>query len=59
MPPVESLEILISHIMTDQVDDEGQPLCLGVWDVSRAHFYGTCQREIYTNIPEELAREVA
>eukprot|EP00975_Prorocentrum_lima_P003347 736368-Prorocentrum_lima.AAC.1 len=30
---------------------------MGVWDVSRAHFYGTCQREIYANLPEELARD--
>eukprot|EP00975_Prorocentrum_lima_P071452 12937728-Prorocentrum_lima.AAC.1 len=32
MRPVESLKILISHMMIEQMDDEGEPLCLGVWD---------------------------
>ena len=24
-----------------------------VWDMSRAHFYGTAQREIHVNLPED------
>ena len=34
MPPVESLRVLVSHCMTEQVDSKGRPLCIGVWDVS-------------------------
>ena len=56
MPPVESLKILVSHCMTEQVDSRGRPLCIGVWDVSRAHFYGKSRRRVYTTLPEEMAK---
>ena len=42
MPPVESLNALISHVMAERVDRRGQNWVLAVFDVSRAHFYGVC-----------------
>eukprot|EP00971_Amphidinium_carterae_P180469 3579510-Amphidinium_carterae.1 len=42
--------------MTDQVDKLGPPLVLAVHDVSRAHFYGVCVRDMYVEPPEELHR---
>ena len=44
MPPVESLKALVSHVMTERVDKSGRTLVLAVVDVSRAHFYGVCER---------------
>ena len=38
MPPVESLLALVSHM-------------LAVFDVSRAHFYGVCERDVYVEPP--------
>ena len=46
MPPVESLKALVSHIMTERVDKRGKKLVLAVSDVSRVHFYGTCERDV-------------
>ena len=43
MPPVESLKALVSHVMTERVDQRGRILVLTVFDVSRAHFYGVCE----------------
>ena len=57
MPPIEGLKALISHMMTEQVDPDGEELCMAVWDVSRANFYTNAERAIYTNLPEELAKE--
>ena len=54
MPPIEGLKCLISHMMTEQKDPDGETLCMAVWDVSRAHFYGIAERDIYTNLPDEL-----
>lgn len=51
MPPVESLEMLVSHWMTEQVDESGAALELAMWDVSRAHFFGEAQRWVYTSLP--------
>ena len=42
MPPVESLKVLVSNLMTKRVDRRGRNLVLAVFDVSRAHFYGVC-----------------
>ena len=39
MPPVESLKAL-----AERVDKSGRTLVLAVVDVSRAHFYGVCER---------------
>ena len=53
MPPVESLKMLISIMMTEKVDDANEPLCLCIWDISRAHFYGKSRRTTYINLPDE------
>ena len=54
MPPVESLKALVSHVMTERVDKRGRILVLAVFDVSRAHFYGVCERDVYVEPPAEL-----
>ena len=56
MPPVESLMALVSHVMTERVDKRGRILVLAVFDVSRAHFYGVCERDVYVEPPAELHR---
>jgi len=57
MPPVESLKMFLSIMMTEQKDNKGQPLCLSSWDVSRAHLYGDAKRETYVRLPEEWQEE--
>ena len=54
MPPVESLKALVSHVMTDRVDRRGEKLVLAVFNESRAHFYGVCERDVYVEPPSEL-----
>ena len=56
MPPVESLEALVSHVMTERVDRRARNLVLAVFDVSRAHFYGVCERDVNMEPPSELHR---
>lgn len=34
----------------------GRRLKIGLWDISRAHFYGTPKRRIYIEIPSEDRR---
>ena len=38
------------------IDDESNipDLCIDVWDVSKAHFYGEACREIFVALPAEL-----
>ena len=56
MPPVESLKALVSHVKTERVDKRGRILVLAVFDVSKAHFYGVCERDVYVEPPAELHR---
>ena len=56
MPPVESLKALVSHVMTERVGKRGRILVLAVFDVSRAHFYGVCERDVYVDPPADLHR---
>ena len=56
MPPVESLKALVSHVMTERVDRRGRSWVLAVFNVSRAHFYGVCERDVYVEPPSELHR---
>ena len=56
MPPVESLKELVSRVMTERVDRRGRNLVLAVFDMSRAHFYGVCERDVYVEPPLELHR---
>ena len=56
MPPVESLEALVSHVMTERVDRRGRNLVPAVFDVSRAHIHGVCERDGCVEPPSELHR---
>ena len=56
MPPVESLKALVSYVMTERVDKRGRILVLAVFDVSRAHFYAVCERDVYVEPLAELHR---
>ena len=56
MPPVESLKALVSHVMTERVDKRGRTLVHAVFDVSRAHFYGVCEGDVYVEPLAELHR---
>ena len=56
IPPVKSLKALVSHVMTEPVDRRGRNLVLAVFDVSIAHFYGMCERDVYVEPPSELHR---
>ena len=57
MPPLEALKSLCSLMCTRKRGRGGGQLKMAFWDVSRAHLYGTTQRELFTELPEELARE--
>ena len=54
--PVESLKALVSHVMTERVDKRGRTLVLAVFDVSKAHFYGVCERDVHVEPLAELYR---
>ena len=56
MPPVECLRALVSNMMTERVDKRGRNLVLAVLDVSKAHFYGVCERDVDVEPPTELHR---
>ena len=47
MPPVEGLKALVGQLMTERVDRRGRNLVLAVFDGSRAHFYGVCERDVF------------
>ena len=40
---------------TQKLSKRGQKLKLGLWDISRAHFYGIPKRTIYIELPDEDA----
>ena len=50
-PPIESVFTLLSIFMNKRKD--GKKVKLASWDISRAHFMGTAQREIYVELPPE------
>ena len=52
-PPLEAMRLLCSLWSSQQVSRNGQRLKLGLWDISRAHFYGTPKRTIYIELPDE------
>ena len=56
MPPVECLKAWVSHVMTERVGRRGRNLVLAVFDVSRAHFFGVCERDVYVEPPSDLHR---
>ena len=56
-PPLEAMRYLLSAWATDRVSAKGRRLKLGLWDISRAHFYGVPKRRIYVELPPEDAEE--
>ena len=52
MPPLEAAKLLCSMLATKRKSKRGKPLKLALFDISRAHFYGKAQREIYVTLPE-------
>jgi hypothetical protein len=58
MPPLECVKILCSTFMSMKNSARGKSLKLATFDISRAHFYGTAEREIYVEITDEEKREV-
>ena len=47
MPPLETVKVLVSIMMSKSLSNKGKPLKLRHYDISRAHFQGTAQRPIY------------
>ena len=43
-------------MVTERVDRRGPNFGLAVFDVSRAHFHGVCERDVYVKPPSELHR---
>ena len=54
-PLLEAMRYLLSAWATDRVSAKGRRLKLGLWDISRAHFYGVPKRRIYVELPPEDA----
>ena len=52
-PPLEAMRLLCSLWATKRKSCHNQPLKLGLWDISRAQFYGTPKRKIYIELPPE------
>ena len=55
MPPLEALKLICSMMMTFRKSKKQGKLRLGIYDISRAHFYATSDREVYVTLPEEWA----
>ena len=53
MPPLEALKLQLSLMVTKKKSKRGKPLKLALWDISRAHFYGTAQRRVFITLPDE------
>lgn len=51
-PPIETVMTLISLLVTKTKDDQMKKKC-ALWDISRAHFMGKAQREVYIDLPNE------
>ena len=51
MPPLEAVKILCSELATRKTSKKGRDLRMALYDISRAHFYGEAQREIYVTLP--------
>ena len=46
------LNALVSHVMTERVDQRGRNLVFVVFDVPRAHLWCVCERDIHVNHPQ-------
>ena len=53
------MKMMVSEMMTVERGNGAKAPTkrMAIWDVSRAHFYGEAEREVYTNLPEEMAQE--
>lgn len=52
MPPLESLKILLSLMATLRKSKLSSPLKVKLLDISRAHFYGEAERDVFVELPE-------
>ena len=52
MPPLEGFKILLSLMTTLKRSKRGAPLVLKLVDISRAHFYGRAERDVFVELPE-------
>ena len=52
MPPLEAAKILCSLLASKRTSKNGKLLKLALYDISRAHFYGESQRDVYVTLPE-------
>ena len=52
-PPLEAMRLLCSLYATQKRSKHGELLKIGLWDISRAHFYGVPKRKIYIELPSE------
>ncbi|CAE7031422.1 unnamed protein product [Symbiodinium sp. CCMP2592] len=53
MPPLEAVKLLLSLMVTLKVAKKSRsPLKLRLIDISRAHFYGKAQRDVFVTLPE-------
>lgn len=54
MPPLEAFRTAVSLMMSRRTSSRGKPLKLAFFDISRAHFYGELDREVFAELPTEL-----
>ena len=54
MPPLEMFKAMLSLFVTKKASKRNEPLKLGLFDISRAHFYGKLERRVLAELPEEL-----
>ena len=52
MPPLEGLKTLLSLMTTLKRSKRGNALVLRLLDISRAHFYGCAERDVFVELPE-------
>ena len=57
IPLLEVVKLLVSIMMSVRLSNEGKPLKLRQYDISRAHFQGTAQRLIYIKLPPQKCGE--
>ena len=57
-PPTECLRMMCALMMSLYLSViSGKRLKMRLWDVSRAHFYGKAERDVFVRLPEELRRQ--
>ena len=56
MPPLEVLKLLVSLLVSKKRTARGGVLKLGLYDISRAHFYGVAKRRVFVCLPEEESK---